>query len=363
MFPQIKLFFAPKTNGYYTFTRCLCQTKQAYTAALTSLIDGCKPTRYNPLLFGRIYIPHVGDIYNSSTKPEHDRERQNIMSDFFLAAAKPSVWGIVFILIVLLGVAVKLSASHGHVKVAMCQILIIDSDRHGNFLRIENAIEEAKRAGAQIACLPESVVFGWVNPDAHKRALPIPGKHSLLLCELARKYQIYICAGLDEKDQDRLYGSAILIDDKGEILLKHRKLEILPELMEPPYTGADEVNAVANTHLGRIGLLICADTHRADILDRMTALKPKLLLVPYGYAEKEENWPGHGREFHQIVINAAKRTGATIVGTNSIGQITKGPWTGRVYGGQSIAVEKSGKVLGVAKDRDRDIKTIQIKLG
>jgi predicted amidohydrolase len=181
-----------------------------------------------------------------------------------------------------------------------------------------------------------------------------------LLCELARKYRIYICAGLDEKDNDHLYGSAILIDDKGEILLKHRKMEVLPELMEPPYTAAADVNAVVDTRFGRIALLICADTHRADVLDRMAALKPKLLLVPYGYAEKEENWPAHAAELHEAVKKAAIKTGAAVVGTNSVGQITKGPWAGRVYGGQSIAVSKTGKILAVAKDRDRDIKLVSI---
>jgi predicted amidohydrolase len=277
-----------------------------------------------------------------------------------IAKAGPSVWGVLFVVIVLVGVAARVFAGHGAVKIAMCQIFVLDGDRYGNFVRIENAVAEAKRAGAQIACLPESIVLGWVNPDAHKRALPIPGKDSLSLCKLAQKYRIYICAGLDEKDENRLYDSAILIDDKGEILLKHRKLEVLPELMEPPYTAANDVNAVADTRFGRLGLLICADTHRADILERMAKLKPDLLLVPYGYAEEEKKWPEHGQQLQQAVTNTAKRTGATVIGTNLVGRITKGPWAGRVYGGQSVAVDKAGKILGIAKDRDRDVKIIII---
>jgi predicted amidohydrolase len=130
--------------------------------------------------------------------------------------------------------------------------------------------------------------------------------------------------------------------------------------MEPPYTAAADVSAVTDTRFGRIGLLICADTHRADVLGRMAALKPNLLLVPYGYAEKEENWPSHAGEFHDIVKKTATATGSAVVGTNSLGQITKGPWAGRVYGGQSISVDNTGKTLAVAKDRDRDIKLVSI---
>jgi predicted amidohydrolase len=130
--------------------------------------------------------------------------------------------------------------------------------------------------------------------------------------------------------------------------------------MDPPYTPGLDVGVI-DTEFGKVGLLVCSDTHRDDILDMMKALKPALLLVPFGYAEQEQNWPAHGREFQQAVKNAAARTGATVVGTNLVGQITKGPWAGRVYGGQSIAVDSTSRVVTTAKDRDRDIRVVSIK--
>ncbi len=283
------------------------------------------------------------------------------MFDFFLAAARPSVWGILLVVIILIGVAAKVFAGRGAVKVAMCQIFILDGDRQGNFIRIENAIAEAKSNGAGLICFPEATMLGWLNPDAHKRACTIPGPDSDQLCALAKKYTTFLCAGLEETQTGRLYNSAILIDDQGRVLLKYRQKNIPEHLMSPPYTpGSDSDIGTVNTKFGKIGLLICADTHSESILDRMAALKPNLLLVPYGYAEQEANWPQHSREFHQIVINAAKRTGATVVGTNLVGQIIKGPWAGRIYGGQSIAVDKTGKIFGIAKDRDRNIKLVFI---
>jgi len=251
---------------------------------------------------------------------------------------------------------------HKTVKIAMCQIFVLDGDREGNFVRIENAVAEAKAGGAQIACLPESIILGWENPEAHKRAYPIPGPDSDRLCELAKKYSIYICAGLDEKDGDKLYGAALLIDDKGKIAVKHRKLIVLPKLMDPPYSAAKDVNAVAETPFGRIGLLICADTHSNNILDRMAKYKPDLLLVPYGYAEEQVKWPDHGKRLEYVVRKSASRTGAAVVGTDCVGVISSGPWRGRVYGGQSIAADRQGNTIAVAKDRDRNIKVFSVDI-
>ncbi|MBN1806139.1 MAG: carbon-nitrogen hydrolase family protein [Sedimentisphaerales bacterium] len=248
------------------------------------------------------------------------------------------------------------------VQVAMCQIFSLDGDREGNFIRIENAVEQAKEAGAEIICFPETVILGWVNSDAHQRAYSIPGKDSKRLCKLAEDYESYICVGLAEKEANNLYDSAVLINDTGQILLKHRKINLLSELMSPPYTPGGTVDVV-DTKFGRIGLLICADTHSDDILNKMTELKPDLLLVPYGYAAPDNQWPEHGKELEEVVKTTAVKTGTPVVGTNLVGEITKGPWQGRIYGGYSIAVDETGGTISVAKDRDRDINIVQITIG
>ena len=247
------------------------------------------------------------------------------------------------------------------IRVAMCQIFSLDGDRRGNFDRIENAIRQAKDNGADIACFPEAAILGWVNPDAHERAYSIPGKDSDCLCELAKNYDTHLCIGLAEKIGGSLYDSAVLIDNNGQILLKHRKINILSELMTPPYTPGEGVDVV-ETRFGKIGLLICADTHKSEILKRMAALKPDLLLVPYGYAAAENEWPGHGKELEKVVKNTAKKTAAFVIGTNLVGEITKGPWTGRIYGGHSVAVDKTGRIISIAKDWDRDINIVSINI-
>lgn len=248
------------------------------------------------------------------------------------------------------------------VKIAMCQIFALDGDRSGNFARIDHAMGEAKEMGADIACFPETSILGWVNPAAHERAFAIPGPDTDRLGELARKHGIYVCIGLAEKEGDRLYDSVVLMDENGHILLKHRKINILTHLMDPPYTPGQGVQAV-DTKWGRIGLMICADSFIASISAEMKALEPDILLIPYGWAAPENDWPGHGENLKSVVQGAAKATGAYVIGTDLVGEISSGPWRGMVYGGQSVAVRPDGEVIAVARDRDREVRLVRVANG
>ncbi|QDV25225.1 carbon-nitrogen hydrolase family protein [Aureliella helgolandensis] len=245
------------------------------------------------------------------------------------------------------------------VKIAIAQIHCIDSDRDGNFVRIENAIADAAKQGAEIVCFPETAIYGWVNPAAHELAQPIPGKDFEVLAALAKQYKVFLTLGLAEKEGDRLYDTALLIDDDGNLLLKHRKINTLEHLLTPPYTRGSDVKTV-ETKFGRIGMLICADTFDAAVVDRMKQEKPELLLVPYGWAANKQDWPKHGVSLKNTIASAATTIGFPLIGTNLVGCISQGPWTGMIYGGQSYATDQAGKVIAQGKDRDRDIMVFSV---
>jgi predicted amidohydrolase len=248
-------------------------------------------------------------------------------------------------------------------KIAVCQVLCIDGDREGNFARIERALQQAAAGGAQIACLPESVILGWENPEAHQLAEPIPGKDSDRIAALAQRFKLMIAIGLDEKAGKQLYGSAILVDRDGRILLKHRKIDVLPDLMDPPYaTGKAEDIGAAETRYGRIGMMICADTFREDHLKRMKALRPDLVLVPYGWAAPKEHWPGHAAELEKLGGGGAGYWQCPVVGTDLVGVIAHGPWKGRTYGGASVVADAAGRAAAVLADRDAEVRIVEVTL-
>ena len=250
------------------------------------------------------------------------------------------------------------------VRVAACQILAIDGDREGNFRRIEYALASARSAGASIAAFPESVILGWQNPDAHRLAEPIPGPDSDRIAALAVKYGLTISIGLDEKDGDSLYDSAILVDRNGELLWKHRKLNVLADLMDPPYAeGVPDGIGVVETEHGRIGTMICADTFVDAYAQRVARLKPELMLSPYGWAARVEEWPQHSKLLERLVTQRAAAWGCPIVGTDLVGVIMHGPWRGQTYGGASVVADASGKILATLRDRDVDLQVVDVPIG
>ena len=249
------------------------------------------------------------------------------------------------------------------VRIAVCQILAIDGDREGNFRRIEYALEQARAEHADIATFPESAILGWQNPDAHRLATPIPGADSDRIAALARQYGLMICLGLDEKDGDRLYDSAILVDKTGKLLWKHRKLNVLAHLMDPPYAvGAPEGIGAVDTEYGRIGVLICADTFVDPYVERITQLKPDLVLVPYGWAAEVDKWPQHEKDLERLVARRAEAWQCPVVGTDLVGVIMHGPWTGQTYGGASVVADGSGHVVALLRDRDVEMRVVEVPI-
>ena len=247
---------------------------------------------------------------------------------------------------------------------AVCQILVIDGDREGNFRRIENALEEARRGRAAIATFPESAILGWQNPDAHRMAAPIPGADIDRIAGLASRFGTMISIGLDEKSGAALYGAAVVIDGTGRLLLRHRKLNVLAELMDPPYaTGREEDIAVVETEFGRIGMVICADTFVDSYARRVEDLRPDLMLIPYGWAAPVDRWPAHAGELERLVCRRARQWRCPVVGTNPVGAISQGPWRGQIYGAASVVADGAGNTLAVLRDRDVEIRVVELRPG
>ena len=167
----------------------------------------------------------------------------------------------------------------GKVKIAMGQMLVEWGKPEENLSRARNMIREAAEIGCQVIVLPECMDLGWTYP-AKELAQPIPGRFSDLLCELAREFTIFVVAGLTEQNGDSLYKAAVIVSDKGEVILQYRKINELDFALEL-YSIGMRVNAT-ETNFGKVGLAICADlrTEHSPIGNSLGLMGTRFLLSP-----------------------------------------------------------------------------------
>ncbi len=234
-------------------------------------------------------------------------------------------------------------------KLALIQMLVQGGAREKNMHRATTLIAEAAGEGAQVALLPECLDLGWTHPSALTMAEPIPhGIPYEALKRAAQENQIFVCAGLTEKDGDTIYNTAVLIDDKGELRCKHRKLNEL-DIGHPFYAQGDRLSVV-HTELGTIGLMICADGFAKDrVLSRALGymgadviLSPGAWAVPHDHDNTKEPY---GDLWRNVYKPTAKEFACPIFGVSNVGIISAGPWEGRHCIGCSLAIDADGQEI------------------
>lgn len=232
-------------------------------------------------------------------------------------------------------------------KLALAQLLVEGTEPERNFDRAERLIARAKNEQVDMVLLPETIDFAWTHPDALQQAKFIPGDYSDLFCSLAVKYNLWLCVGLTEKTTSCNYNTALLIDNKGNIIGKHRKINLLT--VEFPYYSVGQKLEVFDTPFGKIGLNICADNYLDSIdighvLARMGAqviLAPSSWTVEHSITEAED--PYQDKWIKPLSV-LAKAHDIIVASATSVGYIVGGPYEGKKMIGCSLCIGRNGVV-------------------
>ena len=148
-------------------------------------------------------------------------------------------------------------AEERRIKLALGQMLVEGGRPQENLARAVEMIAQAGRQGCQIVVLPECLDLGWAHPSARQLAAEIPGPTSEVLCRAAAEAGLHVVAGLTERAGSRIYNAAVLIDPRGQMLLKHRKINLLDIEQErlldgrPAGRGRDGLRRDRREHLCR----------------------------------------------------------------------------------------------------------------
>lgn len=233
-------------------------------------------------------------------------------------------------------------------KLALAQMYIAPSDRARNLAHALSFIQRAAAAGAQIVLLPEALPFGWMDPSAQSAADEIPsGDTCRQLANAARNAGIFVCSGLIERAGPQIFNAAVLIDPGGEIILHHRKINEL-EIAHHLYAVGDRL-ALADTPLGKIGLMICADGFApGQAISRTLALMgAQIILSPCAWAvpsSHDNTATPYGQLWIDNYAPVCRDFHLWIAGCSNVGPISSGPWQGHHCIGNSLVLAPSGQI-------------------
>lgn len=232
---------------------------------------------------------------------------------------------------------------------AIAQIPVQPGRKAENISTAISAIDYASRLdGADIVLLPEALPLGWTHPSARTDAEMIcEGEFSRALCDAARRNRIWVCSGIIERDRERVFNSAVLINSDGEVVLTHRKINEL-DIAHDLYAQGDWLNVV-DTPFGRIGVMICADAFaRHQVVTRTLAMMgAEIILSPCSWAvpaDHDNALEPYGQLWLDNYQPVAREFGLWIAGVSNVGPITDGPWSGRKCIGCSLVIGPEGEV-------------------
>jgi len=148
-----------------------------------------------------------------------------------------------------------------------------------NLQQFAEYIKIASEKKADIVCLPEAVTLIGTGKTYVECSESVPGQTTDFLGKVARENNIYIVAGILEREGPVVYNTALLIDKGGNLAGKYRKVSVPREEYDGGVTPGNAI-PVFETEFGRIGMMICWDSQFPEVA-RMLAWKgAEVIFVP-----------------------------------------------------------------------------------
>lgn len=187
-------------------------------------------------------------------------------------------------------------------KVAAVQAAPVFLNKTETIGKVSSLIEEASSNGASLVVFPEAFIptypywpkdLGYgperklildAYSELFKNSVEVPGVDTEKIAKSAKKNNIFVIIGVNERDGGTLYNTILYFDRKGQLLGKHRKLMSIDSEKCIWGMGKAEDLKVFDTELGRIGGFFCYEHH--------------MTLAKYAMFEQREQvhaglWGGH----------------------------------------------------------------------
>jgi predicted amidohydrolase len=119
-------------------------------------------------------------------------------------------------------------------------------------------IAAAAKQKADLVVLGETLTYFGTGKTFAQCAEPVPGPSTKYFGELAKRHDLYVVAGLLERDRHLVYNVAVLIGPDGNVVGKYRKVCLPRGEVERGIAPGGEY-PVFDTRFGKVGMMVCYD--------------------------------------------------------------------------------------------------------
>jgi len=127
-----------------------------------------------------------------------------------------------------------------------------------NCQQYEPFIAEAARKKADLVVLGETLTIVGNGKKYDEAAEAIPGPSTEYFGNLAKAHNLYVVAGLVEREGHLVYNTAVLLGPDGQLVGKYRKTCLPRDEVDAGICPGDQY-PVFKTRFGKVGLMICYD--------------------------------------------------------------------------------------------------------
>ena len=189
-------------------------------------------------------------------------------------------------------------------------------------------IDAAGKLGLDIVCLGETITAVGTTATLKDLAEPIPGPVSETLAQAAKRNNVWVVASLNERVGDVVYNTAVLLDRRGRLAGKYRKVHLPREEWNKGVRPGHEY-PVFDTDFGKVAIQICYDWFFPEAAEMFALQGAEIIFAPtWGNTLPDKEGCVNGESTFRV---RARDNGVYMVPS--------------VYDGSSLIIDPMGRIL------------------
>jgi predicted amidohydrolase len=140
-------------------------------------------------------------------------------------------------------------------------------------------IEDAAKQRADLVVLPETLTYFGTGLSFAEVAEPIPGPSTDYFGKLAKLHDLYIVAGLVEREKHLVHNVAVLLGPDGKVAGKYRKVCLPRDEVAAGIAPGSEY-PVFDTRFGKLGMMVCYDGFFPEVARQLSNRGAEVIAWP-----------------------------------------------------------------------------------